>query len=1183
MAVTDLLSEIVDPKVKQELSDLRRDVKETVDTIIEGSKKTQGAFSGISMSKDLSEMLKAVNGVADAQKKTNDQINKLADSYKKQMEDQKLATEESKKALNVEKALTEERKQDTENLRQWTEVSKQATEQTRKDTLEKVANAKASTEESKKKLIELNYTEAIEKKKESVAKQMEKEAANTARLQGAYYELNKEYKEAAINAKNLGAQQEMLERDIRELNNIKAPSEQITLAQKKIELERLAPILKTAQANAMGLHTSLLKVDQAVGQSQRNVGNYNGALMAMTQMLREAPSFANSFATGIMAISNNFPILIDEIQKLRAVNAQVVAAGGAATPVWKTLAGAFTSFGGAMTIAMTVMTFLAPAIGGLFKSADKASESVKKLKESIQSIDENAFAGAAKSAAQLEVLNKVVKDTAKSESDRAAAIKEMQKIAPEQLGNLKDEAFLYGDITKEIDAATKALYKKAAAEAAMEKFKETYKADYLLLQEQRKAQDELTAAKARYERLQAASASNSVAASKEFQAAEGVGEQIKRIQKGIDATQKQRDKLQKEMAAYSKDAEAAWTAMAPPAAMDGSIAKLQEDITKLSAKREKQINTTTAAGRAENENILHQIEVLQKLIDVLNGKGSEKTGNTILKGINELFEANKRYEQAIVEQKKQEFELSAAKNKAIFDDDTKSLQDRLDAHTLYQQDLEILSKLEAAKEIAIIDDKLKALNDKLAGNQKKGEGHIVLNADQLASIEKDLVTYGIMRETALKNQTVKEGQIVANGINTVEGIRRSSQTHELQELNKHLGAEAAALQEYLGELDDNYNKEATIIANKYLKHEIGEGKFQDELRKLKNRYEAISLGERIQADEELLKHTDLTADKEIEIRRRLNKEKNALVNNAIEGAGQQKKNNPFGLDNSAYDDAVKVANAGMDLYAEITKAMNARYQTEIDQIQKRRDAIAASAQAEIDGINQSSLSAEEKEKRIASAKEQAALKDKELMKQQNAMKRQQAINDKAANIAAIVQKMALAIATAFTAGPVIGQVLAGITATILGVQLAQAIATPIPEYKDGTGNRPHPGGLARYGEAGPELVLEPGKAPYIADTDTIGILGAGTHVIPLRDRIAEMKRLIGNGMSVDADGVLRGFALREPQGDRGGHDSFLMELKRLRADMNNKAVPMIVAQNGELRLVDVRRNGRTVYVGKRFA
>src|SRR5690606_399558 len=65
---------------------------------------------------------------------------------------------------------------------------------------------------------------------------------------------------------------------------------------------------------------------------------------------------------------------------------------------------------------------------------------------------------------------------------------------------------------------------------------------------------------------------------------------------------------------------------------------------------------------------------------------------------------------------------------------------------------------------------------------------------------------------------------------------------------------------------------------------------------------------------------------------------------------------------------------------------------------------------------------------------------------------------------------------------------------VAAAQSASVLLAPIPQYEKGTDN--HKGGLARVGEKRPEVVLEPGKAPYLVNHDMIVDLPKGTQVIP---------------------------------------------------------------------------------------
>lgn len=86
-----------------------------------------------------------------------------------------------------------------------------------------------------------------------------------------------------------------------------------------------SPLGKDLQKNIDVLDKRLKGIDSNLGQYGRSVGNYksqwDGLGNAITQLTREAPAFAVSLQTGFLAISNNIPILADQIQRIRNENA----------------------------------------------------------------------------------------------------------------------------------------------------------------------------------------------------------------------------------------------------------------------------------------------------------------------------------------------------------------------------------------------------------------------------------------------------------------------------------------------------------------------------------------------------------------------------------------------------------------------------------------------------------------------------------------------------------------------------------------------------------------------------------------------------------------------------------------------------------------------------------------------
>ena len=82
----------------------------------------------------------------------------------------------------------------------------------------------------------------------------------------------------------------------------------------------------------------------------------------------------------------------------------------------------------------------------------------------------------------------------------------------------------------------------------------------------------------------------------------------------------------------------------------------------------------------------------------------------------------------------------------------------------------------------------------------------------------------------------------------------------------------------------------------------------------------------------------------------------------------------------------------------------------------------------------------------------------------------------------------------------------GLAIGTAATQAAAVALTPLPKYEKGTQGKPHKGGPALLGEKRPEVVIEPGKAPYIVDVPSVMNLAKGTEVIPSIDEYEKIKR-----------------------------------------------------------------------------
>lgn len=144
------------------------------------------------------------------------------------------------------------------------------------------------------------------------------------------------------------------------------------------EEERNGAFGKELLASIQQADAKIKELDATIGNHQRNVGNYasgfGGLNMAVQQVVRELPSATMGLNMFFMAISNNLPILADQIKALSAANKEAKASGQSTVPVWKALISSIFSWQTAMMVGITLLTVYGSKIAewgsNLFKGKD---------------------------------------------------------------------------------------------------------------------------------------------------------------------------------------------------------------------------------------------------------------------------------------------------------------------------------------------------------------------------------------------------------------------------------------------------------------------------------------------------------------------------------------------------------------------------------------------------------------------------------------------------------------------------------------------------------------------------------------------------------------------------------------------------------------------------------------------
>lgn len=233
---------------------------------------------------------------------------------------------------------------------------------------------------------------------------------------------------------------------------------------------------------------------------------YNGLHMSVQQIARELPAATMGLNMFFLAISNNLPVLTDEIKRAKAANEELKASGQSTVPVWRQLISSIFSWQTALMVAITVLSMygkdIVSWVGSLFKSKD-ALEETRREQERLNKSMADARTSAAKETAGLRVLYAMTQNANASMRDRTAAVKELQSQYPAYFGSLSQEAILAGNASAAYRQLTQDIMSAAYARAYQERLEDLAsknvdelrgsQADYNYMSRSKKAYDDAVA------------------------------------------------------------------------------------------------------------------------------------------------------------------------------------------------------------------------------------------------------------------------------------------------------------------------------------------------------------------------------------------------------------------------------------------------------------------------------------------------------------------------------------------------------------------------------------------------------------------------------------------------------------------------------------------------------------------
>lgn len=271
-------------------------------------------------------------------------------------------------------------------------------------------------------------------------------------------------------------------------------------------MEALKSKIKELQEQLRQLDETAENTDTVPTGATQAGRQYNGLHMSVQQIARELPAATMGLNMFFLAISNNLPVLTDEIKRAKVANEELKASGQSTVPVWRQLISSIFSWQTALMVAITVLSMygkdIVSWVGSLFKSKD-ALEETRREQERLNKSMADARTSAAKETAGLRVLYAMTQNANASMRDRTAAVKELQSQYPAYFGSLSQEAILAGNasaayrqLTQDIMSAAYArAYQKRLEDLASKNVDELRgsQADYNYMSRSKKAYDDAVA------------------------------------------------------------------------------------------------------------------------------------------------------------------------------------------------------------------------------------------------------------------------------------------------------------------------------------------------------------------------------------------------------------------------------------------------------------------------------------------------------------------------------------------------------------------------------------------------------------------------------------------------------------------------------------------------------------------
>lgn len=239
---------------------------------------------------------------------------------------------------------------------------------------------------------------------------------------------------------------------------------------------------KKLEAETNAIYQQMIKLQEATGNYKLSVGHYqktwDGLGISISQVVRELPAAAVSLNTFFLGISNNIPMVVDEINRLRKKNELLRAEGKETVSVTKSIVKSLFSLNTALVVLLTVFSMYGKEIITWIDKTLAGRDAAKSFEDALEDLNDELGKGSTGSYGQqiavLRRLSENWKDLGGNIKAQTQWIKDNEKEFSKlgiTIDSINDANNAFVDNTESVVAAYKA---RAKAEAALNVVSQQY-------------------------------------------------------------------------------------------------------------------------------------------------------------------------------------------------------------------------------------------------------------------------------------------------------------------------------------------------------------------------------------------------------------------------------------------------------------------------------------------------------------------------------------------------------------------------------------------------------------------------------------------------------------------------------------------------------------------------------------